>query len=246
MNFNRNHDRITNEARALDLVNQKTTIPVPRLLSHGTHPDGRRYLVTEFIEGVLLDQFSGRGCSRPERHKHTDSIPCKTCSDQAYSNALDFIQGTVLPQLANLKSQNRGISGFVMPPSWLSPDVQPPWRGKEYFKTLPLKVAEYVFQHGDIAAHNLIMDPQTLQVKALIDWEYAGFFPPGMERWPGTLDFHVYRNRGSHLAHAITEFLATEYLECYDNWNDKAELDTLVELGELPHPDRLRQTHIEE
>lgn len=40
----------------------------------------------------------------------------------------------------------------------------------------------------DIAAHNIIMDPQTLQVKALIDWGYTGYFPPGMERWPRTLE----------------------------------------------------------
>ncbi|KAF1951659.1 hypothetical protein CC80DRAFT_424144 [Byssothecium circinans] len=183
-----NPERITNEARALELVSQKTTIPVPQLLNHGTYPDGRRYLVTKFIEGVLLSEFPDRGCSRPEAQEHTDGTPCKTCLNQTYSNALDFIQGTVLQQLANLKSQNRGISGFVMPPSWLSPDIQPPWRGKEYWKTLPLETPEYVFQHGDIAAHNLIMDPQTLQVKALIDWEYAGFFPPEMERWPGSLD----------------------------------------------------------
>ena len=67
-----------------------------------------------------------------------------------------------------------------------------------------------------------------------------------MESRLGTLDFDVYRNCSSHPAHAIADFLAAEHLECYDNWSDKAELDTLVELGELPHPGRLRQTLIEE
>lgn len=236
----RNHTRITNEARALKLVSRKTTIPVPQLLDYATHPDGRRYLVTEFIKGVCLSQFPRHGCLRPEGQKHTERAPCKTCSDQAYSNALDFIQGTVLPQLAKLKCQTRGISGFVMPPSWLSPDVQPPWKGKKHWNTLPLRTAEYIFQHGDIAASNLIMDLQTLQVKALIDWEYAGYFPPGMERWPGTLDLDTYRKRGDDVASAIAEFLPIDYLECCKKWSDKAELAKLIELGELPHPDRLR------
>ncbi|KAK6842247.1 hypothetical protein PG987_003107 [Apiospora arundinis] len=235
-----NHERITNEARALELVRRRTTIPVPKLLDHGIHPDGRRYLVTELIEGVLLNKFRDRSCSMPEARKHSDGTPCNTCLDQAYSNALGFIRDTVVPQLAELKSKERGILGFVMPPSWLSPDVQPPWKGNvEYWQTLPLKVPKYEFQHGDLAAHNLIMDPQTLQAKALIDWEYAGFFPPGMERWPATLDSDVYRKRGDRLADAIAEFLRVEYLECYMKWSNKAELDRLIELGDLPHPDRL-------
>jgi len=154
-------------------------------------------------------------------------------------NALKFIEATVLPQLANLTSQTRGIDGFVMPPSWLSPDIQPPWKGKKYWKALPLENPEYVFQHGDIAAHNIMMDPQALQPKALLDWEYGGYFPPGMERWPGSLDSEAYRKRGDHLAPAIADFLPTEYLECYNEWKDKVELHGLVKSGELPHPDRL-------
>lgn len=131
-----------------------------------------------------------------------------------------------------------------MPPSWLSPDLEPPWKGKKVWNTCPLNEAKYIFQHGDIAAHNILMDPQTLQVKALIDWEYAGFFPPGMERWPGTLDQIVYSNRSNDTAGAIAEFLPEEYLECYDQWDDKAELDELVNSGKIPDPLLLRQTYM--
>jgi thiamine kinase-like enzyme len=127
-----------------------------------------------------------------------------------------------------------------MPPSWLSPDVDPPWIGKDSFETLPHEIPDYEFQHGDLAAHNIIMNPGTLQVKALIDWEHAGFFPPGMERWPGSLSSEVYRKRASHQADAIAKYLAVEYLECYKGWNNKAELDELIKAEELPHPERLR------
>ena len=60
--LSRNHERITNEAKALELAARETTIPVPRLLDHGIHPDGRRYLVTELIEGLTLDEFQNRPC----------------------------------------------------------------------------------------------------------------------------------------------------------------------------------------
>lgn len=237
--MSRNHERITNEAKALKLVSDKTTIPVPRLIEHGELRDGRRFLITDFIDGPTLKEMDSQSCLRQTGQKHTEDTPCKTCSDQAYSNALDFVKGTVLPQLAELKSRHRGIDGFVMPPSWLAPDAQPPWKGKKFFKTLPLKEAEYVFQHGDIAPQNIILDRQTLQVKALIDWEHAGYFPPGMERWPGTLDMRAYRKRADNLPDAIAKFLSEEYLECYEEWNDKSELQILVDAGELPDPDRL-------
>ena len=214
---------------------------MPKLLDYGEHPDGRRYLITELIAGVPLNEFQRRGCLIATGQKHTEDIPCETCSNQAYSNALQFIENTVFPQLKNLTSQKRGIDGFVMPPSWLSPDTEPPWKGKEDWKILPLEKPDYVFQHGDIGPHNLMMDPQTLQPIVLFDWEYAGYFPPGMEKWPGSLDSEAYRKRGDKLANAIAKFLPTEYIECYNEWDNKAELDRLIESGELPHPDRLRQ-----
>lgn len=138
-----------------------------------------------------------------------------------------------------MKSQERGIDGFVMPPSWLAPDAELPWQGKKSWKILPLEKPEYIFQHGDIAAQNIIMDPQTLQVKALIDWEYAGYFPPGMERWPGTLDSDAYRKRRRNLARSIAKFLPEDYLECYNCCREKEELRRLVETGELPNPEEL-------
>jgi serine/threonine protein kinase len=238
----RNHERITNEAKALALVSTRTTLPVPRLLAHGTHPDGRRYLTTEYIPGPTLAEFPHRSCSKPAGQLHIDTTPCSDCSHQAYSNAVDFVSSTVIPQLAALTSRVRGIDGFVMPPAWLSPDVQPPWRGtKKSWATLPLERPEYIFQHGDLSDHNIIVDPQTLEVRAVIDWEYAGFYPPGMENWSGTLGQHAEGGSADDVADLIERFLPAEYLECYDQWSDKVELDDLIKRGQLPHPAQMRE-----
>lgn len=40
---------------------------------------------------------------------------------------------------------------------------------------------DLVFCHNDLSTHNVIVDPATLKVKAIIDWEYAGFFPEEFE-----------------------------------------------------------------
>ncbi|ATY59378.1 kinase-like domain [Cordyceps militaris] len=231
-----NHERITNEAKALELIANKTTIPVPRLIEHGIHPNGCRYLITEIIDGIILDRVGHEGCLQPKDQLHTEADSCQACADQAYSNALAFISNVVIPQLSALKSKERGIDGFVMPPRWLSPDVLAPWRGKKAFQTLPLQTPEYTFQHGDLAAHNIMMDKKTLQFKALIDWEYAGFFPVGMDRWPGTLDSDAYREVAEDLAPAIARFLPQEYVECYEAWSDKKQLEDLVRAGEIPDP----------
>lgn len=37
--------------------------------------------------------------------------------------------------------------------------------------------ASYVFCHNDLGQHNVIVDPDTLEIKAIIDWEYGGFWP---------------------------------------------------------------------
>ncbi|KAH9863505.1 hypothetical protein IAQ61_009783 [Plenodomus lingam] len=211
----RNHERITNEAKALKLVLQQTSVPVPRLLDYGTYPDGRRYLTTEFIEGSRLDTFPARHCSKPEGQKHTIGTPCKDCSGQAYANALEFISST--------------------PRHPASVDRE------GMLEDSASKLPEYVFQHGDIAAQNIIMDSQTLQVKALIDLEYAGFYPPQMENWPGTLCPDTYNRHGEKIGHLRRRFLATEYLKCYDKWSNKAELHELIDRGQLPHPDQMKQ-----
>ena len=40
---------------------------------------------------------------------------------------------------------------------------------------------EYVFCHNELSQQNVIVDPSMLRIRAIIDFEYAGFFPPHFE-----------------------------------------------------------------
>lgn len=40
---------------------------------------------------------------------------------------------------------------------------------------------EYVFCHNDLSQPNVIVDPETLKIKGIVDWEYAGFWPEWFE-----------------------------------------------------------------
>jgi aminoglycoside phosphotransferase len=53
--------------------------------------------------------------------------------------------------------------------------------GRQEWKMKPSD-KELVYNHGDFSTNNVIVDPVTLKVKAILDWEYAGFYPEQFER----------------------------------------------------------------
>jgi len=40
---------------------------------------------------------------------------------------------------------------------------------------------EFVLCHNDLGQRNIVVDEKTLEINAILDWEYAGFFPPEFE-----------------------------------------------------------------
>ena len=36
---------------------------------------------------------------------------------------------------------------------------------------------EFVFCHGDLSQNNILVDPTTLKIVAIIDWEFGGYYP---------------------------------------------------------------------
>lgn len=55
---------------------------------------------------------------------------------------------------------------------------------------------DLVFSHNDLSASNVIVDPDTLKINAIIDWEYAGFYPPEFDR-------PFYKRRGSAIGPSV-------------------------------------------
>lgn len=40
---------------------------------------------------------------------------------------------------------------------------------------------DLVFCYNNLSTHNIIIDEKTLKIKAILDWEYVGFFPAKFE-----------------------------------------------------------------
>ncbi|GAB7338417.1 hypothetical protein MBLNU457_4707t1 [Dothideomycetes sp. NU457] len=80
--------------------------------------------------------------------------------------------------LHNLKSSRLGRpSGLAIPP-YRENDLtkQDVWKLRE------ANTEGYVFCHNDLSQHNILVNPATLKITGIIDWEYAGFWPQSFER----------------------------------------------------------------
>ncbi|PGH26959.1 hypothetical protein AJ80_01343 [Polytolypa hystricis UAMH7299] len=151
-------ERLQNEAATLQFISEHTTIPVPKVMSF-EKIWGSYQLVVERIDGIRLNALED--------------------DEEALKIATKFITTSVLPQLRELKSPTIGsLMGIVI----LPPRAKPFLPHKE--KSWPAKTSfepEYSFCHNDLSLDNILIDPYTREVKAIIDWEYSGFYPPGFE-----------------------------------------------------------------
>ncbi|KAJ5808415.1 hypothetical protein N7474_009684 [Penicillium riverlandense] len=137
----------------MSFIRRNTDIPVPTLYG-AFEVDGSYFVIMEYIEGVDMKSLTDdqKKVVEVELHQH-------------------------LATLRKLKSNTiGGPSGIVIPP----------YRVMRYSKhdLLPRRQSEsdeFVFCHNDLSQPNIIVDPETLKINAIIDWEYAGFWPEYFE-----------------------------------------------------------------
>ncbi|KAK3292985.1 kinase-like domain-containing protein [Chaetomium fimeti] len=119
--------------------------------------------------------------------QHTD-IPVPTVyadfeDDEAYYLVVEYVKGISMAHLPDdqmavgLRSDHiGGPSGIVIPPYRVMRQAT-----KDDWDLRRSEKKEYVFCHNDLSQHNVIVDPNTLKITAIIDWEYAGFYPANFE-----------------------------------------------------------------
>jgi aminoglycoside phosphotransferase (APT) family kinase protein len=146
-------ERLMNEAKSLQFIQQHTDIPVPTVYCH-FEDDGAYYLITEYIEGVSMSELleGQKALVGEELERH-------------------------LAKLKTLKScRLGGPSGIIIPPYRVFQRTD-----MDYWHLRASSQDTYVFCHNDLSQQNVIVDPHTLEIRGIIDWEYAGFFPPRFE-----------------------------------------------------------------
>ena len=145
--------RLMNEVACLDYIAQNTTIPVPTVL--GAFEDaGAYYILLSFVPGVEMAELTEdeKGVVQRELQKH-------------------------IATLRALKSRRvGGPSGIVVPPYRVNLRIE-----NECWNVPEVDGEEYGFCHNDLSQYNVLVDPESLRINAIIDWEYAGFWPEWFE-----------------------------------------------------------------
>lgn len=146
-------ESLINEARAIEHVRKRTTVPVPKTIA-AFEDRGAFYLIQEHLTGILAQNAPA----------------------SAHSYIVNQLEGFV-QQLKGLRSDT--VRSFVdghlfTVPRLVDGDL---FNNAKYAH----KKDGYVLCHGDLGWHNITVDPDTFKITAIFDWEYTGFFPEGME-----------------------------------------------------------------
>nr|POE48616.1 serine/threonine-protein kinase d [Quercus suber] len=147
-------ERLRNEAAVLQFIKAHTSIPVPTVKA-AFDDDDAFYLVLEYIEGVGMNELSDdqRAVVVNEVEEHLQTL------HKLRSRKLGGPTGIVIPPHRALIKTFRD--------DWNIPDAH---------------LDDYVFCHNDLSQQNIVVDPETLKITAILDWEYAGFYPAAFEK----------------------------------------------------------------
>ncbi|KAL9640697.1 MAG: hypothetical protein Q9204_000608 [Flavoplaca sp. TL-2023a] len=166
-----NLDRLQNERDAMTFVAHNTSIPVPRVLEWSVDDDGTASLTMETVEGRTLEELL-EGDDLTEEEKAL-----------LMRNVESFMDDIVSPQLATLGSATMGqLAGVLFFPPRCDRTHMPSHPNGALAEPAKQASAErYTFCHNDLARGNIVIHSDSFEVKYILDWEYAGFFPPGFE-----------------------------------------------------------------
>jgi hypothetical protein len=149
--------RFRTDVAVQQYLRERTNIPLPAFAS-AFEDDGAMYLVMEFVQGVRMDELSEE--------------------DQK------VVEKELLQHVETLKSLRSDTPGVPGEPLMIAPQrvcdfhwkYHSAWRPRSGVK------GDFVFCHNDLGQHNVLVDPKTLKITAIIDWEFGGFWPEWFER----------------------------------------------------------------
>lgn len=162
--------RWKNEAAVLQYLQESTNLPLPRLQC-AYEDDGAFYFSTEYVPGVSMSQLEEAQKLQvmEELRRHVET-------------------------LRSLRSDKPGVPGedMLCAPYRVTRNR---WKDNSCWRSRQGVDGEYVFCHNDLGQHNVLVDPETLKISAIIDWEFSGFWPEWFER-----SFYERRGPSSALA----------------------------------------------
>ncbi len=177
--YHRNPGRCVVDAALLRLV--AGLLPVPRVLEQRPATDGRPgVLVTERLPGERLDQVLPR-LSDPDRERVGRHL----------GQVLARLSGIPMPRFGMLDGDDLRVTSDDVPVdlvewahAYRTDGRLAGWADRDFEDLLVLcddaedllagdEVPRHVLAHSDFNPKNLLVDPGTLEVTGLLDWEFA-------------------------------------------------------------------------
>lgn len=141
--------------------------------------------------------------------------------------------------LKALRSDTPGVPGEeLMGPPQRVCDIH--WKLHSAWRPRSGVKGDFVFCHNDLGQHNVLVDPETLKITAIIDWEFGGFWPEWFEREFWTRRGNSYALEGEEDdSEQCREWLVANFDEVEQvplpTLEDKLN-DPSSKLGNLPRP----------
>ncbi|KAI0045350.1 hypothetical protein FA95DRAFT_129883 [Auriscalpium vulgare] len=150
-------ERIKNEAAAIEYIRTHTNIPVP-IVRCSFEDRGCHYIVTDIVPGVQMAKL-------------TESQKIVVLKE-------------VEEHLATMRSIKSTTMGGFLGKACLPYRLAAMRIPLDELQTMRFKESvpyELVLCHNDLSQHNIMVDESTLKITAILDWEYAGFYPKEFE-----------------------------------------------------------------
>lgn len=167
----------SSEARTLRFVAETTNIPVPRLYGDHLHSDGTTIIAMEFVEGRILSELW------PDlRHEEKMRIvgQLHEILKEMRRHRNDTIGGILNTPAVDTRMLSYKGGPFQSEDQFnkfLRSDMiaQAPKMYRTMLEGSMQNTHDIVLTHSDISPRNIIV--HDCQIKAVIDWEYAGWYP---------------------------------------------------------------------
>ncbi|KAF4201755.1 hypothetical protein CNMCM8927_001084 [Aspergillus lentulus] len=200
------------EAQTLRFIAANTTIPVPKV--HDIHwQDGQIVsFVMDYMPGQRLD----------EAWDTLDSTQKLSIADElhSYINQLRSLKGEYIGAIDHGKAKIGQIDSLEGGPftseedfnEFILSDIVPsaPELLRHYARFALMDGHSFVFTHGDLAPRDILVDEG--RVTALLDWEYAGWYPEYWEYVQALRQLRPMKNWPEYLARILPPRYEREYI----------------------------------
>lgn len=169
--------RWKNDAAILQHLSERTDIPLPKLQCV-FEDDGAFYHCTEFVEGVSMEDLAeeDRKVVAKELLQHVATLKSLR-SDTPGVPVMPVAPMSAVPG-------RRAVPAEPHEPLLCAPEgiCDAQWKPNVCWRPRGNVRGDFVFCHNDLGQHNVIVDPKTLKINAIIDWEFGGFWPEWFEQ----------------------------------------------------------------